>query len=261
MTSPGSLLREWRLARRLSQLDLALEAEISTRHLSYLETGKAQPSRDMIDRLAQALGVPLRERNVILMAAGYAPVYAETSLSDAGLAAVRQAVQLILDHQEPFPAFVINRHWDILQANKAAAAVAGSLIGGSAHTNMLRQFCDPQDVRRVVVNWEEVAGDLIRHLHESIAAVPSDQTAQALLAEVLLYPGIPSRWSSRGLDALPPPVLTVQFHKDDLDLRFFSTITTFATSRDITVEELRIECTFPADEVTERFCRALAGAS
>jgi transcriptional regulator with XRE-family HTH domain len=259
MTSPGGLLREWRLARRLSQLDLALEADISTRHLSCLETGKAQPSRDMIDRLAQALGVPLRERNAILIAAGYAPVYSETSLTDTGLTAVRQAVQLILDHQEPFPAFVINRHWEILQANKAAAAVGSVLIGSSIHTNMLRQFCDPQDFRRVVVNWEEVAGDLIRHLHESIAAVPSDQIAQALLADVLRYPGIPSRWSSRGLDTLPPPVLTVHFRKEDLNLRFFSTITTFATSRDITVEELRIECAFPADPTTEQFCRRLAG--
>ena len=254
----GALLREWRAARRLSQLDLALEAGVSTRHLSYVETGKAQPSREMIARLADTLDVPLRERNALLVAAGYAPQHPETPLGTPELAQVRQAIDLMLEHQEPYPAFVLDRHWEVLHANRAAARVTGFLEGRSGHTNMLRQFFDPEALRSAVVNWEEVAGDLIRHLHDVVAVSPSDAKARALLDDVLRYPGVPPRWRSRELGASPSPVLTVEFRKGDRTLRFFSTITTFGTSRDVTVEELRIECTFPADEATAEFCRALA---
>ncbi|MGH8702733.1 MAG: helix-turn-helix domain-containing protein, partial [Burkholderiales bacterium] len=172
----------------MSQLDLALEAEVSARHLSYVETGKAQPSRDMVARLAGALDMPLRERNALLLAAGYAPEYPETALDTPELAQVRRAIEFILKHQEPYPAFVLNRRWDVLRTNRAAARIAGFLRGGSAHANMVRQFFDPNDMRAVVVNWEEVAGDLIRHLHDEVAAAPSDARARALLDEALRYP-------------------------------------------------------------------------
>ncbi len=254
----GALLREWRAARRVSQLDLALEAGTSSRHLSYVETGKAQPSRVMIARLAEALEMPLRERNALLLAAGYAPEYTETNLDAPALAQVRRAIDFIIEHQEPYPAFVLNRRWDILMANSAALRVADFLIGGSAHANMLRQFFDPADMRSAVVNWEEVAGDLVRHLQDEVAATPSDTRARALLDEVLAFPGVPAGWRERSLHAAPPPVLTVQFRKGSTDLRFFSTIATFGTSRDVTIDELRIECTFPADEATAELCRALA---
>ena len=257
----GSLLREWRAARRVSQLDLALEAGVSARHISYVETGKAQPSREMIARLADTLDMPLRERNALLIAAGYAPRYAETDLNTPELTQVRRAIDLIVEHQEPYPAFVLNRRWDVLLANRAAVRIADFLIGGSTHTNMLRQFFDPKDMRSVVVNWEEVAGDMIRHLHDEIAAAPSDPKARALLDEILRYPGVPSRWVTRELGAPPPPVLTVVFQKDDRQFRFFSAITTFGTPRDVTLDELRIECAFPADEATSELCRGLAVAS
>ncbi len=259
----GALLREWRASRRMSQLDLALEAGTSARHLSYVETGKSQPSRAIVGRLADALDLPLRERNVLLMAAGYAPEYPESSLAMPELAPVRHAIELMLEHQEPYPAFVLDRHWNVLQANGAAGRVAGFLRGAdgaaSGHTNMLRQFFDPEDLRAVVVNWEEVAGDLIRHLHDVVAAAPTDLKARSLLDELLRYPDVPSRWRTRGIGTQPSPVLTVEFRKDDTTLRFFSTITTFATSRDVTIDELRIECTFPADAATGEFCRRLAG--
>lgn len=254
----GALLREWRAARRMSQLDLALEAEMSARHLSCVETGKAQPSREVVLRLADALDMPLRERNGLLMAAGYAPGYPETALDTPELEQVRRAIKFIIEHQEPYPAFVLNRYWDVLQMNRAAVRIAGFLRGGSAHANMVRQFCDPNDLRAVVVNWEEVAGDLIQHLHDALAAAPSDAKARALLDEALRYPGVPSRWSTRKLGAAPPPVLTVEFCKDDQKLRFFSTITTFGTSRDVTIDELRIECAFPADDATAEICQLLA---
>jgi hypothetical protein len=171
---------------------------------------------------------------------------------------VRRAIEFILEHQEPYPAFVLNRRWDVLLTNGAAARVGRFLCGGSRHENMVRQFFDPNDMRAVVVNWEEVAGDLIRHLHDEISTAPSDTRARALLDEVLRYPGVPAQWQKRELSAPPPPLLTVKFRKDDQVLHFFSTITTFGTPRDVTLDELRIECTFPADEATAEFCRVLA---
>jgi transcriptional regulator with XRE-family HTH domain len=254
----GVLLREWRAARRLSQLDLALQAGVSSRHLSYVETGKSRPSRDMVTRLADTLDVPLRDRNALLVAAGYAPEFAESALGAPEMAQVRRAIEFILDHQEPYPAFVVNRHWDILLANRAAARVAAFLCGGSAHTNMVHQFFDPSDLRAVVVNWEEVAGDLIRHLHDVISANPSDAKARTLLSEALGYPDVPTQWRTRELGSAPPPILTTVFEKAGRQLRFFSTITMFGTARDVTIDELRIECTFPADDATAECCRALA---
>ena len=256
----GALLREWRAARRLSQLDLALDVGVSTRHLSCVETGKAQPSRDMVSRLADVLEMPLRERNALLVAAGYAPKYRETALATPALAQVRRAIECILAQQEPYPAFVLDRHWNVLMANRAAERVNGFVMRGraSAHRNMLRQIFDPDDLRPAVANWEEVALDLLRHLHNEVAAAPTDATARMLLDEVLAYPGVPARWRMRELDAAPSPLLTTVLRRDDDRLRFFSTIATFGTPRDVTLDEMRIECCFPDDEATVELCRRLA---
>jgi transcriptional regulator with XRE-family HTH domain len=255
----GALLREWRAARRLSQLDLALEAGVSARHLSCVETGKAQPSREMVARLADVLEMPLRERNALLLAAGYAPKFPETALATPELAQVRRAIEFILAQQEPYPAFVLNRHWDVLMANGAAARVGRFMLRGrpGKHANMLRQIFDPEDLRPAVANWEDVAGDLIRHLHVEVAAAPTDTVARALLDEVLAYPGVPARWRTRELDTAPSPLLTTVLRRDQHELRFFSTITTFGTPRDVTVDELRIECCFPVDDATIALCRTL----
>ena len=212
----------------------------------------------MVARLADTLDMPLRDRNALLMAAGYAPEYPERALSTPELAQIQRAIDLILATQEPYPAFVFNRRWDVLYANRAAARVGGFLVGGSRHTNMLRQFFDPNDLRAVVMNWEQVASDLIRHLHDEIAATPSDTKAVALLDDLLHYPGVPPAWRTRQIGSVPTPLLTVHFRTGDTDLRFFSTITRFGTPRDVTIDELRIECTFPADESTAEVCRRLA---
>jgi len=259
----GALLREWRAARRLSQLDLALDAGVSPRHLSCVETGKSQPSREMVARLADALDMPLRERNAMLVAAGFAPRYPETALATPELSQVRRAIEFILAQQEPYPAFVLNRHWDVLMANEAALRVNGFVMHGraSAHANMIRQIFDPDDLRSAVDNWEEVAGDLIRHLHGEVAAAPSDATARELLEEVLAYPGVPARWRLRDLESAPTPLLTTVLRRDEHRLRFFSTITTFGTPRDVTLEELRIECCFPVDDATAELCRRLVRES
>lgn len=255
----GHLLREWRASRRLSQLDLALAADVSARHLSCVETGKSQASREMVLRLADALGMPLRECNALLMAAGYAPKYPETSLSTPAMAQIRHAIELMLKQQEPYPAFLLNRHWDVLMANEAATRVARFVLRGAAsvHTNMIRQIFDPNDLRSAIVNWEDVAGDLIRHLHDVIAATPSDTVARALLEEALAYPGVPKQWRIRDVSTAPSPLLTTLFRKDDRQLSFFSTITTFGTPRDVTIDELHIESCFPTDEETARLCQKL----
>lgn len=254
----GPLLREWRTARRLSQLDLALNAEVSARHLSYVETGKAQPSRDMISRLANVLDLPLRERNALLLAAGFAPTFRESALTAAEMAPVRRALDLMLEHQNPYPAFVMTRHWDVVMANRALLAIFNQLKpGGPKHGNILRQVFDPDDMRPLVANWEEVAGDLIRHMHGDVMASPADPVARSLMDEVLAYPDVPQHWRNREFKAAPLPVLGTVFRRGDLELQFFSTLTVFGTTRDVTIDELRIECMFPVDEATAQRCREI----
>jgi transcriptional regulator with XRE-family HTH domain len=254
----GTILRHWRTTRRLSQLELALDADVSSRHLSYVETGRSQPSREMVLRLADALEVPLRERNALLVAAGYAPRYFETGLAAPEMAQMRAAIELILGQQEPYPAFLLDRHWNILMANQAAPRCTRFLLGAEpTESNMLRLCLHPDGLRPMMVNWEETAGDLIRHLHNQIAASPADERAKALLSEILAYPDIPERWRTRDAATPPTPLLTTIFRKGGVELRFFSTITTFGAPHDVTLEELRIECSFPADEATASHCREL----
>lgn len=261
-THAGALLRQWRAARHLSQLDLALRADVSARHVNRIETGKSQPTVDLVVRLAEALDMPLRERNTLLIAAGYAPRYMETNLEAPELALVRQAIQTILEHQEPYPAFITNVHWDVLMTNRALDRVFGWLRDHARiHNNILRQIFDPTDMRQVIHNWEEVAEDVIKLLHDQVAATPSDTRSRALLEEVLGYPGVPDRWRTRTLGEAPVPLLMCEFQKGDTVLRFFSTITTFATPRDVTIEGLRIECLYPADDATRNRCRELASTA
>ena len=209
----GALLREWRSARRLSQMDLALDAGLSTRHLSCIETGKAQPSRDILARLADTLEMTLRDRNALLVAAGYAPRYTESALANPELAPMRRAIDAMLKQQEPYPAFLMNRHWDIVMANEAAIRMNRWLLGGrdSPHRNMLRHVFDPDDLRGVLANWEEIAGHLLAHLHKLVATAPNDAKARALLEEVLSYPGVPQQWRQRDLRAVPAPLLETGF--------------------------------------------------
>jgi transcriptional regulator with XRE-family HTH domain len=255
----GAMLREWRVVRRLSQLDLALQADISARHLSYVENGKAQPSREMIARLSESLAVPLRERNALLVAGGFAPKYAETGLGAPKLAQMRYAIEAVLAKQDPYPAFLLNRHWDVVMANEAGRKLNRFMLGGrdSKHDNMLRQFFDPDDLRAAVDNWEEIAGHLLRHLHSEVAASPGDSKAKALLDEMLAYPGVPAHWRYREPGAELAPIMTTSFRRYGVSVNLFSTITTFGTPRDVTLDELHIESCFPLDEQSAQFCRTL----
>jgi transcriptional regulator with XRE-family HTH domain len=244
----------------MSQLALATEAGISTRHLSFLETGRAQPSREMVQLLTGMLDVPLGERNALLVSAGYAPIFGERPLGAPELEPVRRALQFILRQQEPFPAFVLDVQWNIVMRNDASRRIFG-LFKGPGHdeksVNVMRTVFDPERLRQYITNWEDVAQCLMHSIHREVAATGSDAVIR-LRDELLAYPGVPSRWSAPDALAAMPPLISMQMRKGDLALAFFSTITMFATPRDVTLQQLKIECFFPADAVTEQVARRLA---
>jgi transcriptional regulator with XRE-family HTH domain len=248
----------------MSQLALAAEAEVSARHLCFLETGRAQPSREMVQLLAGVLDVGLSDRNAMLLAAGYAPAYAERGLDAPELAHVRRALEFILQRQEPYPAIVVDGGWNTVMGNGAARRLFGPFQEGAALSreqarNAMHVICHPAGMRRFIVNWEEFAGPLIQTLHREAASGANAAVAR-LRDELLAYPGMPPRWKIPDPRAPVPPVLTMRLKKDELRLAFFSTLTMLATPRDITLEQLRIECFYPADSVTEESARRSAAA-
>lgn len=252
-TAFGILLRRWRAVRHLSQLHLALDADISTRHLSCLETGRAQPSRDMVLRLGEALQVPLRERNGLLLAAGYAPFYRRTGLDGTEADAARHAVELLMAQHEPYPVLVVDRYWNTLRMNVGAKRFFDLFPGCRSVTpplNGVRLVFRPNGFRAFIENWEDVAARMIQRVHRELAANPSDETMRCFLKELLGYPDVPSRWRMPDLDVAPPPFLTINYRWKNSTLRLFSALTTFGTALDIALQELRIETFFPADEVT-----------
>ena len=245
----------------MSQLALALEARVSARHLGFVESGRANPSREMVLTLARALDVPLREQNELLVAAGFAAIHRETGLTTPDMARARTALDCILRQQEPFPAVVMDRHWNILMTNAGAARFFGRLLGPNApeRPNIIRLMFHAQALRSVVENWDAVAEALVQRLHrEAVGGVLDDATI-ALLNEVLAYPGVPARWARPTAVLAPLPFLPVSFRVDDEVLQYFSTITTLGTPLDITLQEIRIECFHPADDATEQYARATAG--
>lgn len=255
----GALLREWRAIRRLSQLELALSSGISARHLSFAETGRSHPSRETVQAVATALDMPLSERNALLVAAGYAPAFAETRLDAPELKLIRQAIDLTLDQHEPFPAFALNRRWDVLSANRGLHRVMECLRpGGPKHGNIVRQVFDPDDMRPYIENWSEVAGDVLSHLRHAVRHHPTDTGLRALLEEALSYGDIPSELRQLDLKARPLPIIVSDFRKGELRLSFFSTLTRFAMAADVAVQDTSIECMFPADEATRKFCISAA---
>ena len=263
MSEVGALIRRWRNARGLSQLALAAESVVSLRHLSFIETGRSSPSRAMVLKLAEVLDVPLRERNSLLLAAGFAPVYRESALDGPELAAVREALDAILAQQEPYPALVMDREWNIRRTNAAAARFFGFLQAGHDTSapgppNVLRRMFHPEGVRRYVRNWPDVCEALVRRVRREAVGGVTDERAQGILQEVLAYPGVPA--SLRSLDPAVPtlPVVPIRYARDGREFDYFSTVTTLGTAQDVTLQELRIECFFPANEATRGQARTLA---
>ena len=259
----GALLQHWRRVRNVSQLVLAHQANVSPRHVCFVETGRSQPSREMVLSLAGALAIPLRERNALLLAAGYAPMFSESSLHARELAPVKAAVDAILQQQAPYPAVVMNRHWDILTANDAASRFFTKLLAGRtppAAGNVLRLIFHPDGLRPSVENWETVAQMLIQRVHREAVGGALDERGRALLKEVLGYPGVPAAWSRPDLGAPLLPIVPVSFALDNERLNYFSAVTVLGTPQDITLQEIRIEAFFPLDQATAAAARRLASA-
>jgi transcriptional regulator with XRE-family HTH domain len=256
----GSLLRWWRVRRGLSQLDLAGAAGTSQRHVSFLESGRAQPSREMVFRLAAALDVPLRQQNALSLAAGFAPAWRESDLAAPELATVSQALDHMLSQQEPFPAVVVDRRWNLLRANAGAGRLTAFLTGQSpapaatGSVNLADWLLSPGGIRPLLVNWQEVAISFLRVVQTDAIADRSPATAD-LLRRLLAYPGIPPLSHVPALEELPSPALAMHFRKGETLLRLFTTIATLGTPQDVTVQELRIECFFPADADTAQLFR------
>jgi transcriptional regulator with XRE-family HTH domain len=256
----GDHLRDWRQRRRMSQLDLALEAEISTRHLSFLETGRARPSREMVLNLAERLAVPLRERNLLLVAAGFAPVFPERRLDDPALRAARAAVELVLKGHEPFPALAIDRHWTLVTANAAVppllAGVDPALL--APPVNVLRLSLHPAGLAPRIDNLAEWRDHLIARLHHEIE-ITADAALVELMAELRGYPAPPRPRAPHAPADYAGVVVPFRLAAEGGVLSFFSTTTVFGTPVDVTLSELALEAFFPADAATAEAVRRLAG--
>jgi transcriptional regulator with XRE-family HTH domain len=255
-------LRWWRKRRGWSQLELAGRAEVSQRHLGFLELGRASPSRDMVMRLAAALAVPLRQQNRLFLAAGFAPVWHESDFAGPALAEVRQALDYMMAQQEPFPAVVVDRHWNLLQANAGAARLVEFLVGAlpaETPVNLADALVAPDVLRPSLVNWPDVVRYFIRSVEADAAADGTAETA-ALLERLLQYRDVHAALKSDDVTAPPSPVLPMHFRKNGVALRLFTTIATLGTPQDVTLQELRIECFFPLDRETERIFRSWAAA-
>ena len=239
---------------------------MSVRHLSFVETGRANPSRAMVLKLAEVLDIPLRERNTLLLSAGFSPEYPESALDAPALAAVWEALGIMLAQQEPFPALVMDRSWNIQHTNTAARRFFAYLHDGQSEsppgpTNVLRRMFHPDGVRRHVTNWLEVAEALVRRARREAIGGAVDERAQRILDEVLDYPGVPSHLRAMDVTASILPIVPIRYECGDRRFDYFSTVTTLGTPQDVTLQELRIECFFPMNEETKENARALAGLS
>ena len=255
----SDLLRHWRSVRRLSQLALAGEADISARHVSFLETGRSLPSRQMVQQLAHALHIPLAEQNALLLAAGYAPIYGARPLQAPELAPVRHALDFMLAQQEPFPALVLDDGWNVLMRNGASRRLfatfrAGYLMPDELADNAVHVLCHPGGLRQFMLGWEDYVAPFLQALHRD-ATHGLRPAAARLLDQVRAYPGVPER-----IDVPAPaaPLLTMRLRRGETQLAFFTTLTTFAMPQDVTLQQTRIESFFPADAATEAAARHAA---
>lgn len=257
-----TMCRHWRQTRKLSQLDLALAANVSQRHVSWLETGRSRPSREMVLRLSEAMDIPLRDRNLLFQAAGYAASYRETDLEQPDMAPVREALQQILAHHSPLPAVVVDRYWNVKLRNPAAdglLALAQDMddplddITPEGEVNLALLTVHPQGLRQYVTNWQEAAPSFLRRLHNE-ALTSGDPKMMKHYQALLHLAGEMPETVPVGVSLLP--VLPLELRLGDVSLSLFSVISTFGTPQDVTTDELRIEAFYPTDEATRAFFHA-----
>jgi transcriptional regulator with XRE-family HTH domain len=249
----GSLLKQWRGLRGRSQLDISVDTGISQRQISFIESGRSVPSRSTLIGIAQALEVPLRERNALLLAAGYAPLYSDAAWNSDEMKSLNRALERMLAQHEPYPAIVMDRYWNVLLANGAAPRFFNCFIdlsGRPSPRNLLHLMFDPKGMRPFIANWEVVAKSLLQRVHREAVGHVVNQKTRELVAELLAYPGVSPDWRvAEALSGLP--MIPLSFVKDGTTLNYFSLVTTVGAPQTIAAQELRVECLYPADDETE----------
>jgi transcriptional regulator with XRE-family HTH domain len=259
------LLRHWRTRRGLSQLDLALAADVSSRHVSFLETGRAKPSREMVLRLGATLGVPLRDQNVMLGAAGFQAEFDKGGAGPELPSAVEQAIARMMRQQEPFPLVVMDHVYDVVRSNQGATRMLAAMTAEPEALvppiNAFRIVFDPRLCRSFIVDWERTARSLVSRLHREAIERPSDEGLSALVNSIFDYPGVPRAFRQPDFSTPSEPTLTVRLRRGGLELAFLTTLTVFNAPQSVALEDLRIESYFPLDDATERACRQMAAAA
>jgi len=252
-TPLGTLLRQWRDTRGRSQLALSMDMGVSQRHISFVESGRSVPSRALLLGIANALDVPLRDRNALLLAAGYAPMYPEAAWDAAEMRVVHRALERMLKQHEPYPALVMDRHWNVLMTNEAAPKFFGQFIALGKFPrprNLLRLMFDPKGLRPFVTNWEVVAASLFQRIHREAVGGVLDSAMRGLIDDLLAMPGVDPDWRSAEMPNVTP-VAPITFSKNGTTSSWFSMVSTVGTPQTSAAQELRVECMFPTDDVPE----------
>lgn len=259
----GDLLKQWRGVRGRSQLDISLDAGISQRQISFIESGRSIPSRSTLMGLAQALEIPLRERNALLLAAGYAPLYSEAAWNSHEMKSISKALERMVAQHQPYPAIVMDRYWNVFLTNDAAPRFFNCFIDLSARPsprNLLHLLFDPKGMRPFIANWDSLARSLIQRIRREAVGHFIDQKTNELLAELLDYPEVQSDWKAAEMPSALP-MIPISFVKDGATMNYFSLITTVGTPQTIAAQELRVECMYPADDETEVLHTSLLASS
>jgi transcriptional regulator with XRE-family HTH domain len=259
----GDLLKEWRGLRRRSQLDVSVDSGISQRQISFIESGRSVPSRSTLIIIAEALDIPFRERNVLLLAAGYAPLYSNAAWNSDEMRSINKALDRVLAQHEPYPAIVMDRYWNVLLTNGAAPRFFNCFIDMSARPsprNMLHLIFDPKGMRPFIANWQPLAKAMVQRVYREAVGHIVDQQTKELVASLLAYPDVQSDWRAPEATGAPPMV-PMSFVKDGAMMNYFSLLTTVGTPQTIAAQELRVECMYPADDETEVLHAQLLAAS
>ncbi len=256
--SLGKQIKHWRSNRGLSQLQLAERANTSTRHLSFIETGRSHPSVELLLRIADELEIPLRSRNALLETAGYAPLYRETGLTSPEMSQVRKTLEFILKATEPYPAMLIDRYWNVLLANPPMQYVVNTFVADKDfydpdNFNLMRLVLHPRGLQPVIQNWNEFETFMVNRVRRMVNTGSGDHKMEALLEEITHYKSSSPEESERDIYQLPQIIMPIHLKNDDSEIRMFTTIATLGAPQDITLQELRIETAFPVDEETDNF--------
>ena len=259
----GGLLKRWRGVRGRSQLAVSVDTGISQRQISFIESGRSVPTRSTLMGIAQALEIPLRERNALLLAAGYAPLYSEAAWNSDEMKSISRALDRMIAQHEPYPAIVMDRYWNVLRTNDAAPRFFSCFIDMTARAsprNMLHLMFDPKGMRPFIADWEALARTLMQRVHREAVGHTVDRKTRDLVTDLLAYPDVPSDWRAPERPSALP-MIPMRFVKDGVTMSYFSLVTTVGTPQTIAAQELRVECIYPADETTEVLHAELLAAS